>query len=278
MDGEVVDAADGRLAWARFEALVEGKVAAAAPEVAAAREKQAALERSVRRTRVNRHGNATLIVKADAPTVETIDAAIAFLAEQLKERFPDTCLDERRVHALSLLANPDAHLDPDVGPAAPRVVVYLHLYGESPIARLEGNGPVTTTWVKHLLAGTLAAGPGGIDLVNAPNVKITPVLDPVGQAPVDAYEIPARLRTAVRILHPGDVFPFAASLSRRLDLDHAIPHAQGGPTGVGNLAPLTRTHHRIKTHHRENGRGWEVRHPNPLDHRVARSLRSPLPD
>ncbi|TNM37748.1 HNH endonuclease [Nocardioides albidus] len=43
-----------------------------------------------------------------------------------------------------------------------------------------------------------------------------------------------------------------------MDLDHAIPHAEGGPTAVGNLGPLTRTHHRIKTHDK-----WEVRHPFP---------------
>ncbi|MDN5746750.1 MAG: HNH endonuclease, partial [Nocardioidaceae bacterium] len=37
-----------------------------------------------------------------------------------------------------------------------------------------------------------------------------------------------------------------------------VPYSEGGPTAVGNLGPLTRTHHRIKTH-----AGWEVRQPFP---------------
>ncbi|KRC68454.1 hypothetical protein ASE20_16480 [Nocardioides sp. Root240] len=87
---------------------------------------------------------------------------------------------------------------------------------------------------------------------------MAPVIDLAGLAPVDAYEIPARLREAVHLIHPGDVFPYAANTSRRVDLDHQVPYAEGGPTAVGNLGPLTRTHHRIKTHS-----GWEVRQPFP---------------
>ncbi|WP_156391516.1 MULTISPECIES: HNH endonuclease signature motif containing protein [unclassified Nocardioides] len=89
-------------------------------------------------------------------------------------------------------------------------------------------------------------------------MQITPVIDLNKQAPVDAYEIPSRMREAVHLIHPGDVFPYAANTSRRMDLDHAIPYSEGGQTGVGNLGPMTRTHHRIKTHS-----GWEVRQPFP---------------
>ena len=92
---------------------------------------------------------------------------------------------------------------------------------------------------------------------------MTPVLDLNNQAPVDAYEIPAKMREAVELIHPADVFPYAVNTSRRMDLDHAQPYSEGGKTGVGNLGPLTRTHHRIKTHDTENGQGWEVRHPFP---------------
>jgi hypothetical protein len=67
----------------------------------------------------------------------------------------------------------------------------------------------------------------------------------------------------VHVLHGGDVFPYAANTTRQVDLDHTIPHTQGGPTAVGNLAPMTRTHHRIKTHHTEDRRGWELRQPFP---------------
>ncbi|WP_182376513.1 HNH endonuclease signature motif containing protein [Nocardioides sp. WS12] len=247
VDGEVAESCDGRLSWARFEALVEGKVAAAAPELARLKEEAAAREVFARMSRVSKHGMATYTVHGDAMTIAGINAAANAVAdsEDLKESMPGATANERRVAAVARLMNPAAHLDPAVGPVKVRVKVYLHLYGDSPIARMEGHGPVTTDWVRHRL---------GID----GNVRVTRVADLNNQVPVDAYEIPARMREAVRLIHPGDVFPFAANTGRRLDLDHAIPYSEGGETAVGNLGPLTRTHHRIKTH-----AGWEVRQPFP---------------
>jgi hypothetical protein len=76
------------------------------------------------------------------------------------------------------------------------------------------------------------------------------------------------------------VFPYASNTSRPLDLDHTTPYTtaasaptgdgpanggsrngSGGPPGqtrVGNLAPMTRFHHRLKTHSR-----WQVAQPCP---------------
>ncbi len=100
-----------------------------------------------------------------------------------------------------------------------------------------------------------------------------PVIDLNQGAAVDAYEIPAKLREAVHLIHPGDTFPFAANLSRKVDLDHQVPYAEGGKTSTDNLGPMTRTHHRIKTH-----AGWQVRQPFPRDRHLARPTRGgPLP-
>ncbi|TQK70702.1 MULTISPECIES: HNH endonuclease signature motif containing protein [unclassified Nocardioides] len=246
VDGELVEVADGRLAWSRFEALVEGKIAAAAPELARAREEAAAKERCARMSRINRHGMATFTIRADAVTIAGMDAAVSAVAEKVKATMPDALLDDRRVAAAALLLNPASHVDPSVGPVEIRAKAYLHIYADSPIARLEGHGPVTIGRVVELLGDSAA------------KVQITPVLDLAAMAPVDAYEIPARLREAVHLIHPGDVFPFAANTTRRMDLDHAVPYAEGGATSIDNLGPLTRTHHRIKTH-----AGWQVRHPFP---------------
>lgn len=246
VDTEVLEAADGRLAWSRFELLVEGKVAAAAPELARAREEAAAKERCARTSRVNKHGMATFTIKADAVTIAGIDAAVTAVADKLRDAMPDALVNDRRVAAAAMLLNPAGRPDLSVGPVKVRVKAYLHLYADSPIARLEGHGPVTVGRVMEMLADTAA------------RVQVTPVLDVAGMAPVDAYEIPARLREAVRLIHPADVFPYAANLTRRMDLDHAQPYAEGGATSVDNLGPLTRTHHRIKTH-----AGWQVRHPFP---------------
>jgi hypothetical protein len=97
-----------------------------------------------------------------------------------------------------------------------------------------------------------------------PAITIRPVLDPATTAPVDAHEIPQRLRQAMAVRHPGSVWPFspATSISTggRLDLDHTIPHTSNGPpelTCMDNLGPLTRTEHRAKTLG-----GWQARQPD----------------
>ena len=79
-------------------------------------------------------------------------------------------------------------------------------------------------------------------------------------------ELPDRLREAVGLLAPSDVFPFAGAASQGLDVDHPLPYHPAGagraerhrPTRLGNLGPLTRTHHRIKTHG-----AWTLRQPFP---------------
>lgn len=159
---------------------------------------------------------------------------------------PDAGTGDRRLAALALMTNPDAHADREAGPVRPKVRIYLHLTPDSPIARMEGHGPVTIAWVRDLIAHLAGA------------VRVTPVIDLNKRIAVDSYEIPTRLREAVHLIHPADVFPFAAHTGRSVDLDHTVSYRDGGPTAVGNLAPMTRTHHRVKTH-----AGWEARQPFP---------------
>ncbi|WP_346620566.1 HNH endonuclease signature motif containing protein [Blastococcus montanus] len=72
-----------------------------------------------------------------------------------------------------------------------------------------------------------------------------PVLD--RPAPTDAYRptaaqqrfLPTRDRTC---RHPG-----CATRAGWADLDHVLPHAEGGPTTCENLCCLCRRHHRLKT-------------------------------
>ncbi len=47
--------------------------------------------------------------------------------------------------------------------------------------------------------------------------------------------------------HPG-----CRSRAAWADLDHVVPHADGGPTVCDNLCCLCRRHHRLKTH----AKGW----------------------
>jgi hypothetical protein len=98
----------------------------------------------------------------------------------------------------------------------PQVVINLHTYaapdlepGSEGIARIEGCGPVTETWIREHLSPHA-------------NVTIKPVLDIENLAPVDAYEIPERHRRAVRLMTPADTFPFSTSLDPD-QVDHTVP-------------------------------------------------------
>jgi hypothetical protein len=145
--------------------------------------------------------------------------------------------------------------DPDQ--ARPRAVVYVHLSVEAltagtGIARVEDVGPVLLGRLRLLLGGHC-------------QISLKPVIDlPAGHTPIDAYEIPASLREQLLLRNPADVFPYAAAVSRSIDVDHTIPYLspdKGGPPGqtsIGNLGPHTRRHHRQKTHG-----GWQARQPEP---------------
>ena len=157
---------------------------------------------------------------------------------------------------------------------APKVVLYFHLSesaidpGFDPIrddrltqsaglVRPEHGDYQSLGQLKEFLAGTGC------------RVSVRPVVVPADQEPVDAYEVPQRIREAVQMRHHVDMFPFA-STDRALDLDHTQPWRTDGPagqTGLHNLAPLSRSSHRMATPRprvggRTTGR-WHKRQPTP---------------
>jgi hypothetical protein len=108
-----------------------------------------------------------------------------------------------------------------------------------PVARVEGLGPVSREQLTEWL---------GTD-----TVIIRPVIDPTDMVAADCYETPEDLAEALTLRHPYEVFPFGTLLSRVADKDHTRPYLdpdRGGPpgqTGLHNLGPLGRRHHRAKT-------------------------------
>ena len=140
----------------------------------------------------------------------------------------------------------------------PEATLYIHLSeaalrSGAGVARMEGVGPITVAQVAEFLGHT--------------NVRTVPVVDVAGQAPVDAYEVPASMREALHLRGPACVFPWSSNLSRRKDADHVVPYVppdDGGPPGqtsMENLAPLGRFAHRLKTHGR-----WRLRRTGPGVH------------
>jgi hypothetical protein len=212
VDAAVAESADGRLPWTRFEALVEAKVAAAAPALARAREEKAAQATFAKQLRTEAYGMGSFLIRADLATIDQIDEAVAINAEALAETMPDSTEDQRRVRAILMLATPGSHEYTDIADLMPAVTLFVHTYAgttspqtgtatgaeaemdpetgrQEPIVRVEGHGPVTQTWVRSVLGPTC-------------RFKITPVIDLNNQAPVDAYEIPDRHRQAVRLITP----------------------------------------------------------------------------
>jgi hypothetical protein len=266
VDARVAESADGRLPWSRFEDLVEASIVAADPVAAREREEAAAKEQFAKATHSNEHGMRGFYVRADFATIARIDATVAYVAEALKALGDDGTVDERRVKAVLLLANPTRAVEllrayaasrrgegnasmPDDSKLLPAVWLFVHLAG-SGVARVEGMGPVTDDWVREHLGERC-------------RFRVTGVIDPLGQASVDAYEIPDRHRQAVRLLTPADTFPFAANTSPGMQIDHTeeFDHAPGAPPGqsrIGNYGPMVTFHHRIKTHG-----GWHVEQPYP---------------
>ena len=139
----------------------------------------------------------------------------------------------------------------------PRVVLHFHLSDTAltaghGVVRPEHDGPTSLDQMRAWLAET-----------GCP-VTVRPVLDPAGLAAVDAYETPLLMREALLARNPAEVFPFGAAVRRTLDLDHSVPYVppeRGGPpgqTGLHNLGPLARSHHRAVTHGH-----WLRRQPEP---------------
>ena len=124
----------------------------------------------------------------------------------------------------------------------PKTQVYVHMHLDNlddweNLARVELLGPVLISQIGAITKGS--------------KVRLTPVIH-CGDTgtPVDSYEIPDRIRRQVLAGNPYDVFPWASTPSRNLDLDHTIPYKPGQPgqTRPDNLGPLSRKAHRIKTH------------------------------
>ncbi|WP_148570886.1 HNH endonuclease signature motif containing protein [Nocardioides caldifontis] len=123
------------------------------------------------------------------------------------------------------------------------------------IARVEEIGPVVLESLRRWLGDATAH-----------RIVVKPVLDHVTVVPVDRYEIPRPMRELVEVRDPFEVFPYGTLPSRRCDKDHPQPYDRGprdgrpppGQTSMENLGPLSRKHHRLKTHG-----GWRLHHPEP---------------
>ena len=165
---------------------------------------------------------------------------------------PDSSGEELAHQSLKITPPPfDPHR------ARPRAIIYVHLSVEAltagtGICRVENIGPILLNRLQTLLGDHCS-------------INLKPVIDlPAGHIPLDCYEIPASLREQLLLRYPADIFPYANTVTRSVDIDHTIAYLspdEGGPSGqtrIGNLGPHVRYHHRVKTF-----AGWQVCQPEP---------------
>jgi Domain of unknown function (DUF222) len=181
-----------------------------------------------------------------SPDAHALDQRLTALAATVCEHDPRSH-QERRADALGALAAGADRLGcrcrrPDCAartrPAASPVVI--HVIAEH--AALTGAGMA--------LASDLGAG-GLIspDLVAelAASAKLVPLIHPADAPPESGYVPSKALADFVRCRDLTCRWPGCDQPAYQCDLDHTIPHANGGPTHASNLKCYCRTHHLVKT-------------------------------
>ncbi len=142
----------------------------------------------------------------------------------------------------------------------PQVDVVVHIHSDAVgtltgAARIERAGHITTA----LLTELLGEGIGGEGV----GIAVRPVIDLPELPPQDGYRPSPRMREAVRLAFPTEMFPFSDRDSRSLDIDHTVTFEHGahwtkGQTRIGNLFPVRRRPHRAKT-----AGSWKLYQPSP---------------
>ena len=172
----------------------------------------------------------------DLADARDIDAAVTATAEQLADLGCEEPLDVRRSMALGEIGRAQLALDLDTTAGARGVELVIHL-SDSAVATVDGI-PVLAD---HVATWCTAA-----------NVTVKPVIDLNQAAESTGYTPSDSVAERVRLARPQCVFPFCTRRART-DLDHRVPWPDGR-TSSTNLAPLCRTHHRMKTF---SGWGYE---------------------
>jgi hypothetical protein len=101
------------------------------------------------------------------------------------------------------------------------------------ICEIPGIGPIPVSTARALSSDAILAAV----LTEGADVKAVAHL---------GRTIPARLKTALLARDPECAVPGCHN-RHRLEIDHVVPVAEGGPTSLDNLARLCRPHHHMKT-------------------------------
>ena len=183
------------------------------------------------------------LVSTDA---HAVDARLDALAATVCPDDPRTH-NQRRADAMGALAARAERLAcrcgrPDCtagkGPAAVPAVIYV--IAEQTTIDGHGSTPGSMIGADGLIGPELIA-----EL--AADAKLVPLVHPLDAAPEPGYVPSKKLADFVRCRDLTCRFPGCDRPALDCDLDHTVPHADGGPTHASNLKCYCRTHHLVKT-------------------------------
>ena len=295
VEARLVPASGGRT-YSQLRVCLRRAVIAVDPAAADTRHTRAVADRAVR-VCPERDGMATLTYTDAAETIDAFWTWITAAAttgdpedtRTLHQRRADvlgdlahTGLTEDTTHPdLLALPHPDQPTEP-TGPTAPRrrgqprrlrtaqgrrpqiqvVVSVATLLGlDDQPAELVGHGPVTAQVARRIATeGTWR------------RMLTDPATGRLLELATDAHDPPQDLVDHVLARDQHCRGPGCRRPARSCDLDHRIPHPQG-PTEAGNLQPLCRPEHQVKTHtdttHLDDGAGGvHITYPSGRTHHV----------
>lgn len=253
-DAEVMAAVDATLALRvqRWPTMTRGRLAAAVDRVVARADRDA-----VRRRREHHAGREFSIwdggeglseVQATLFTTDAraVDARLNALAGTVCDGDPRT-VQQRRADAMGALAAGAERLQCRCGQptcsAGVRSVpspVVIHVVANQ--STVDGASPDPGS-----IIGTDVLVPAELVAQLADSSRLRPLVHPGDASPERGYIASQALADFVRCRDLTCRFPGCDRPATEADLDHTIPHSQGGATHASNLKCLCRQHHLIKT-------------------------------
>ena len=122
-------------------------------------------------------------------------------------------------------------------PASP---VLIHVVADEASLRAGGAAPGS-------LIGSDALIPADVIAELARTARLRPLIHPADAAPEPGYRPSRALADSVRCRDLTCRFPGCDQPATRADIDHTVPHRDGGATHASNLKTLCRLHHLVKT-------------------------------
>jgi hypothetical protein len=253
-DVEVMATVDGELAAKarRWPAMTQSALAAAVDRIVARTDLDAVRRRKERQAErelsIFDSGNGLTEVfgRLLSPDAHALDARLDGLARTVCDADPRT-RNQRRADAMAALAVGADRLAcrcgqphcPAVSSPLPSPVV-IHIVADQ--ASVEGRGREPGSMI-----GSDALIPADLIAELAQSAKIRPLIHPNDASPEPNYVPSQALSDFVRCRDLTCRFPGCDRPAVRCDIDHTIPHGDGGPTHASNLKCLCRLHHLIKT-------------------------------